>query len=179
MRVLSQEEERRISSKRKPDGQRLKYYDAASGQYVEISYDFETFVLLSPVGFRARVGTYLNALTAQSLSSAMDDLRREWNEERKADAQAVMDGYGAVVTTYEDIRATMLELADGFDDTVEVSKLLADLSKVAGQTVDRYESAQYERAVASILADRASSSSEPSELQTELNSFIQVLLQYP
>lgn len=179
-RQLTRDEEQRISGNRKPDGQRPRYFDAATAQYVEISRDFESLVLLIPIGFRARIGQYLTALTAVSNgSSPMDELRAAWLDERHADASDTASLYGPLVTAYEDIRTRLLEVATGFDDLVETQRILTDLSKTVGPIVDAYESYNFEKSVSNVLLSRANTTAGTSPVQTELNSFVQVFLQYP
>lgn len=180
IRQLTPEESRRIAGKRKPDGQRPKYYDASSAQFVEISTDFETLVLLLPLAFRARIGQYLTALYAANVGpSTMDELRQEWLTKRYADLNDAADAYGPVVTSYNDIRAKLIDAGVGFEDVVEYQRILADLTKTVGSYVDDYDDVRFQRSVNNVLLQRATARNSSNPTKAELDSFIQVMLQYP
>ncbi len=181
IRELTPDEQRRIYGKRKPAGQRPRYYDAATGLFNEISFDFETFILLVPIGFRARIGQYLAALMAGDIGSGtMDELRTTWLTQRRRTYQAASDLYGPTVTTYEDIRADLMDAAVGFDEISEYQRFQADLTKVVGKFVDDYENVTFQSNVYNTLKLRSQPSAPTtSPVHAELQSFIQVFLAYP
>lgn len=182
MRELTSQERQQIANKRKPENERPRYFNAGSQKYERISYDFETFILLISIGFRASIGQYLAALGATTIGGgSLDGLRSQWLQERFDDAQDVADSYGTLVTSYEDIRSNLLSASSGFEDVVEVTLMLSDFSKTVGGIVDAYEDAKFERSVANVLTLKYRNSNETtsSPLSTELNSFIEVMLQYP
>jgi hypothetical protein len=180
IRQLTQEEARRIAGKRKPDGQRPRYYDASTAKFVEVTTDFETLVLLLPLAFRARIGQYLTALYAANIGpSTMDELRTEWLTKRHTDLDSSADAYGATVTSYEDIRAKLIEAGVGFENVVEYQRILADLTKTVGSYVDDYDDVKFSRSVTNVLLSRATARNSSNPTKAELDSFIQVMLQYP
>lgn len=180
IRELTPDEQRRIFGKRKPAGQRPRYYDANTGQFVEISFDFETFILLVPIGFRARIGQYLAAITAVDIGAGtMDDLRTKWLTQRKDTYQAAADLFGPTVTTYEDIRSDLIDAAVGFEDVSEYQLFQTDLAKVVGKDVDDFENISFQKNVYNTLKLRAAPAAPTtSPVQAELQSFIQAFLAY-
>lgn len=180
IRQLTPEERARIAGKRKPEGQRPRIYDASTGLFTEISFDFETLILLIPVGFRARIGQYLAGLLATSfVPGTLDDLRTRWLTKRHADYDSAANSYGSTVTTYADIRSDLVTATTGFEDVVELQRLMADLNRVVAPFISTYDSLTYQRSVTNVLKTRSESGSDSNPIQTELQSFVQAMLLYP
>lgn len=184
VRDLTEAENRQVAGKRKPPGTRPAYLNSGTGEYNQISEDFETLTLLLPVGFRARIGQYLTlSRVASTGPSTMDELRTEFLSSRNRDLQTTTDSYGAIVTAYEDIRSRLQAAASGFEDVPEYQRLLADLAKTVGPYVDDYEALRFQRSVTNVLETRSQAQpaapGSTSPIQTELQSLVTAMLRYP
>lgn len=180
VRALTATENQRISGKRKRDGERPRVHSAQSGRMEEISFDFETLVLLIPVGFRARLGQYLTALLAMDIGGGtINDLRGEWVDDRLEDLKDVANAYGPTVTAYEDIRQKLVTAATGFESVSEYQRLLADFTNIVTPFTTNYDEAKFAHSVVNVLKSKATSADGKAAIRTELNSFVQAMLQYP
>lgn len=179
IRDLTAAEQQRLYGKRKPRGQRPRVFNAVTRQQDEISEDFETFIILMNIGFRARIGQYLTAIsTIDTTAGTMNSLRREWLGQRKSTYQAAMDSYGPLISSYEDIREKLVAATIGFEEVPEIQRLLTDFSKVVGGIVDVFENTRMQWAMISSLDNQATSSNDSSPVNTELNSMVSAFLSY-
>ena len=180
-RTLTIDERNRINPQRKAEAQRPTFYDSVTGRYTKISYDFESVTLLLPIGFRSRIGQYLTALTSGGFGpTTMTGLRTAWLDERHEDLDRVVSSYGTLVSSYDDIRAKLVEATYGFDDVTEVQRILSDLNKVAGPVIDTAENYKYARSFINVLRIKAAASPTGSNpVQTELQSLVSAMLLYP
>jgi len=175
---LTPKEAKKVDSMARPNGSRPYYFDSSSATLVEITSDFEAWLILTPISVRARLANFFSTIINSKLNEWSDrsDLLNEWLKNEIDDLKTNIDNFGKLVTTYDEIRTDLTTYSSGFESVEEISKIVTDLTKLVGDYVERRDSLQFIKAVDTVLKGRAENLTENSK--QEIQSWIKVLLDY-
>jgi len=175
---LTPKEAKKVDSLARPNGSRPYYYNSGSGILVEISADFEAWIILTPISVRARLANFLSAIINSKLNEWSDraDLLTAWVKNEISDLKTNIDNYGKIASTYDEIRNDVTTYSSGFESVDELNKMIGDLTLLVGDYIDRRDTLQFTKAVDNVLKERGNNMAE--DTKQEIQSWIRVLLDY-
>lgn len=178
MRDLTSSEAKTVDAQAKQE--RPYYYNSDSAELVEISEDFEAWVILTPIGIRARLANFFQFILDNDINDwpLRKELLDEWLEDEEDDLRTEIEGYGTIVDTYDEIRDSLASSTIGFEDVDEVNRLSVDLTTSTGDLVERRDSLKFEKALSVVLKSRADGSGIPENVEQQIKSWIRILLTY-
>ena len=178
-RALTSEEALLVASKAKPDGSRPFVFDSGTGQLSEISKDFESFLIISKAGIKARAAQFIANIILFDINNltVRNRLLKRWASDEIADISRELIGYQDILDTYDDIIPQLGEAKDGFEDVSEVNTLISSFNLLTGDFAEQRDSLKFESSVAKVLTNRTDGSL-PSNLKKELESYARALLTY-
>jgi len=135
---LDEQQSRLVSSLRKPPANRPRYYNAGAKQKLQISEDFEAFLILQGKRGSKETLDWLKESNNLALADGdRDALLAALADNEQADAAATIREIGPIVRRFERFRGTFV--VKGFEAVGEVGQLLGDLQRpmLALQTISR------------------------------------------
>jgi hypothetical protein len=177
MRELTQEEIARVESRRKPANQLPTYYDPVQQITVRISRDFEAWLILTPLGIRASIATWLSQLAQNTPRDiTFDDLAAEFAADEARHTEIERREYDTILSAYDQFRGTINTA--GFEDISELGSLLSQTHEGLGRVSASRESAVFSHAMALANKDELEFRRVDTETQQALRSWMSVLLSY-
>lgn len=178
-RALTTEEAQAVAAKAKPEGSRPQVYSAATGQFSQISKDFETFLILSPAGMKAKAATFISTILLFDINNLVvrNNLLKRWCEDEIADIEEEIKGYQDIMDSYDEVRPKLADASLGFEDVPEVNTLLADFTLLLGDFGEQRDSLLFSKAAANVLNIRERGKL-PAATKQEIESYARVLLSY-
>lgn len=178
MRDLTSEEAKIVDAKAKKE--RPYYFNSETDELIQISAEFEIWLILTPAGLRTRLANYFQFVLNNDINdwSTRQELLEEWMEDEIDDLRNEIEAYGEIANTYDELKTGLSEYLPGFEDIDEVNKLSTDLTTSIGTTIDRKNSLQFEKAVNTVLLAKSEGSGVPDNVIQEIKSWVRLLLTY-
>lgn len=159
-----------ISSYRKSP--RPKYYNANTRMFVEISLDFETFLLrMSGINKRNMLARLQKSVTVSTLNGARDNLMRKALDNMATNAGSVLTELDANLSEYQTFFQNEMNAGNGI---TEVGMLVSDIGRSYGESLARREQANNDLTASAFLK---SSMSNPNT-KKQIQSWIEIVTQY-
>jgi len=179
MRRLTLEEASTVSERSRDVGSRPSFYDASTRDFVEISSEFETYLILAPAQVKSDVSSLFQTvldndpnqagLRSDVLTSFLD-LESDNELERKR-------RFESLTSLYDDVRSRFITSIEGFEDLREVSLLQESLTTSLEGIVASRDRHEFNNAVIQVLK-RRDGASGLSESRTESQAWVRVLTEY-
>jgi len=178
MRDLTSDEAKKVDAQAKQE--RPYYYSSDSAELVQISSDFEAWLILTPMGIRARLATFFQFILDNDINDwpQRKNLLDKWLEDEEDDLRTEIEGYGLTIDSYDEIRESLASSTAGFEDVDEVNRLAVDLTTSTGDLVERRDNLKFEKALSVVLQSRAEGSGIPDDVEQEIKSWVRLLLTY-
>lgn len=179
MRRLTLEEVELVSSAARGDGARPSYFNVQSAAEEEISTNFESFLILTPLQVRSDLSNFFQTVIDNDPNQVevRSDLLEEFLEEEQRNELRSQRMYADLTEYYDRVRDQFAQASEGFEDVTEVVLLQESVTRSLGDIVSSRDRHAYGHAVLSVLATRHSSSGNNSHTQ-EIQSWIRTLIEY-
>jgi hypothetical protein len=178
MRDLTPSEAALVATNRKPEADLPVIYDPVTNLSTPITREFETWLILTPIGTRSQISMWLSQLAQNTPhDEAFDNLATEFLEDEVAAARAEIEEYDSSLSGYDRFRNTLN--TDGFSDVTELGTLLSLTTTGLGRISSARNSANYAGSMA--LYNQADLRSRRTDENTRrtLRSWVSVMLAYP
>lgn len=178
-RDLTVEEAGLVAQQARPSGQRPQIYTAATDSTAEISTDFETYLILTPISLRNQIAQYFQTIIDNDPNDLQtySDLLTEFLEEELRNDTELMRAYNDYTSLYDQVRDAYSSSTDGFTDVDEVGELQVALTNSLGQLAEQRDRYSFNYAVLNVLRDRNNNSGRTGFVR-ELQSWIRALVTY-
>jgi hypothetical protein len=178
-RALTSDEFKKVTSKAKVEGSRPFVYESSTGEYNQISKDFEAFLILTPAGIKAKAAQFISTIIRSEINNSVirTNLLRRWAQDEMADIAKEIEGYKDILDIYDSIIPTLGQAKGGFEDVTEVNVLFSGFNLLMGEFAETRDSLKFDRAASSVLNNR-SGGNLPSDIKKELESYARALLSY-
>jgi hypothetical protein len=178
-RALTSEEAQAVAAKAKPNGSRPFIFDSSTGTLLEISKDFETFLILSSAGIKAQVASYIANILLFDINNLVvrNNLMKRWCEDEIKNFNNEIKGYQDILDQYDDIQPKLAGAAVGFEDVPEVNTLIQDFTLMLGDFVEVRDGLVFAKAAANVINTRERGKL-PANLKQEVESYARALLTY-
>jgi len=181
MSVLSQlspVEQSQVERKQKTQSDLPAYFSADLQQDVQISRDFEAFLILAPDDLKTTALDWIQkAQTLQKANTVRDELVALAIKSELSNAALQIEALDTELQHFEDFRQTF-QTQDVFSGVPEVQLFLQDLQRVIEERNVQRERAYFDQTMAGIQ-DRFSAQTQLTKDQTEeLQSWTAVLTTY-
>jgi len=175
---LTDQESVIVRQKRKDLENLPTYYNAALRTDVQISRDFEAFLILSPREMKEAAVAWIDSATGlQKTNSARDQLAQLGAAQELLNSTRKLSSYDEVLGKFEKFRTTF-QATTRFAEIPEVQQFLFDLQRVIEELAAGRDRAQFDGITSQVL-QRANDRTQISPDQIEeLQSWVGVLKDY-
>lgn len=162
------------ASRRDP---RPQYYNAQSGSWLTISYEFETYCLqLNDAGRASLISRLRKSTQTTAKNSVRDDLAYQALDHMASQAGAACQELGVTLGEFQGFQQDVLASPAG--EIGEVSQMLRDCTTGFAEPAFRYAEERYNLVYSSLKRDALKSGDNTDEVRRELASWIDVISLY-
>lgn len=173
MSTSVQETQRLLASNRKQP--RPKYYSAISRNEVQISYDFETkLILMDNMSKQALVERLRKAIDKATQNADRDAMAKMAAKFESGAMSAAGSDLSLAVGDYSSFADKELK----GDKNPETAQLVADIGSALGPTLFQRDQADYELIAAGLELDELTLKKSAAERKKQLSSWISILVSY-
>lgn len=180
--AFTNEELQLISEQRKTNADLPEYYSAQSQTSIQISRDFEAYLILQTQDQKQKVLEWIRkALIGQSISADRDTLLNQYIQIRKADAQSRIAELDQKLGNFNDFKTSLLpndDYVSNFGNVAEISLLCTSLQKPMDELFLKRDQAYHEVVLSDILNSRLTKQKQDANTKKELQSWQTVIASY-
>ena len=179
MRRLTLEESSLVSERSRGDGNRPSFYDSSVQSSVEISSDFETYLILAPAQVKGDVSSLFQTVLdndPNQVGLRSDVLTSFLNIESNNEVERKRK-FESLTSLYDTVRSGFVTSIEGFEDLREVGLLQEALTTSLEGVVAARDRHEFNNAAIQVLK-RRDSASGLSESHTESQAWVRVLTEY-
>lgn len=177
MRRLTLEEAETVSESSRTD--RPDYFNIQTGQEEDISPEFESYLILTPIATRSEVSGFFQ-LVLDNDPNQIDVRGRLMDEFLEEEQRNELEGqrmFQQLTEYYDRVRERLSVSLDGFEDVAEAISLQESLTRSMGSIVASRDRHTFNYAALSVLLSRHQDE-ETTAFQQELRSWVRVLVEY-
>lgn len=179
MRRLTLEEAELVTSRSLPNGDRPLFFNASTQTTQEISPEFESYLIVTPLEVRSEVSSFLQTLADNDPNQVelRNQLMFEFLDEEMSDSIERQRNLEDITEYYDQVRASFSSSLEGFEDLAEVALLQETLTASMGEIVSVRDRHKLNYAVLSVLRRRLDNG-RTQNLTQEIRSWIRTLVEY-
>lgn len=172
-----------INAQRFPDAERPSYYSSRQKKFLQISRDFEAYLILQTTDSKEKTTSWISRVSeVKADNKDRDDILERYLTVRKTDADAVKAELDEELGGFIQFKSSLFadaEDTDRWSDVGEIQQLIAALQSPMDELALRRELTFHESTIAALLLEEVSKQGVKTTYDTELNSWLEVINLYP
>jgi len=179
---FSPEEKDLIDKQKKPTEQMPYYYLARRKTLIQISEDFEAYLILQTAAAKAKIQTWLKKTSDANLARAdRDEILKRYLDLRKVDSQKVIESIDKKLDSFDEFKTSLLGTPEDANRYASVTEL-NEFTEVVQRPVDELtllrETAYMEQNITALADKYLTEYGVSKDTQREINSWKTVFASY-
>ena len=175
---LTQDQQNTVSAQARSQASLPAYYNAKLRTNVQISRDFEAFLILSDTSIKSTAIQWVQqAVTLNQQDKKRDALLAIATANELSNATARLNECNTQLDSYTKFRASFT-VPQALDEDSDLQLFLNDIQNVIGNLITQYDRAFFDQTVATLLQNSLSPGQVTSDQVEELQSWTSVIAAY-